>query len=335
MDREAFDGLTRLLATSPNRRAALGALLGAGLAGALGIADAKKDHARKRKDGKNARGGVGLRAEAVDCTSPGPGSNVNNCNFNGDDLSGDDLSGSTMVGTRFNNATLVETDLSSSNMKDATFRGADLTCANLRSSTLKNADFRGPAGMDLTDLTGANLSSSACGGIRFDDKTHFCRTRMCNGSFNDADCPGGVAPEGFCCADGDCPGLQTCVDRQCVCPVEEAEAECLAENQRLDLETCACVPGLCVPAACEAQNNACRTCSCSGPDFCVCGLTACPGGPCHPVTGCPRCVPSECAAQNTACQTCSCAGPGACACALRACEHGACDPQTGCPPPPD
>ena len=240
-----------------------------------------------------------------------------------------------MVDTKFRNATLVGTNLSSSNMKDATFRGADLTCADLRSSTLKNADFRGFAQGNVTDLTGANLSSSACGGIQFNARTRFCRTRLCNGAFNDADCPGGVAPEEFCCRDEDCPGLQSCAGRQCFCPVAEAEAECLARDQRLDPETCACVPGLCLPEECEGRTNACQTCSCSGPDCCVCALIACPGGPCDPVTGCPRCEPSECEAQSNACQTCSCSGGIFCACSLRVCENGVCDPVTGCPPAVD
>jgi hypothetical protein len=337
MDREAFDGLARLLATSPTRRAALGALLGAGLAGPLGAADAKKKKsARKRGSHKKARGGPDITAQAVDCSSPGPSSTMNGCDFDGEDFSGDNLSGSRIVGTTFRNAELTGTNLSSSNMKDASFRGADLTCANLRSSTLKNADFRGFAAPGAnTDLTGANLSSSGCGGIQFNGRTHFCRTRMCNGSVNDEDCPGDFDPEGFCCTDEDCPGLESCVDHRCECLIEEAEAECAAGNQRLDPETCICRAGLCVPEQCESGNNACRTCSCSGPDFCVCLLVGCSNGPCHPVTGCPQCVPAECESRNDACQTCSCTGGGACICGLTVCEHGACDPQTGCPPAPD
>jgi uncharacterized protein YjbI with pentapeptide repeats len=296
MDRDAFDGLTKLLAAAPTRRATLGALLGAALTGTLGAEAAKKARGRRRRDG-------GSVTAAATCASPGPSANLSGCDFAGMDFSGQDLSGSRMVGTVFRNATLVGTDLSSSNLKDATFRGADLTCANLRASTLRNADFRGPSGMALTDLTGADLSSSGCGGIRFDGKTRFCRTRLCNGAFRDEDCPGGVAPEGFCCTDADCPSPQACIDHRC---------------------------GGCRPAACEAQNNACRTCSCAG-DSCLCAFRACVGGPCDPVTGCPpTCEPVSCEALSNACQSCGCSA-GLCACAQRACENGPCDPQTGCP----
>ncbi len=128
----------------------------------------------------------------------------------------------------------------------------------------------------------------------------------------------------------DCPNLQV-LDVEhctCVCPAEEIECD---PGQRLDPETCTCVSGLCVPSECERGNNACRHCSCSG-DLCACAIIGCIGGPCDPVTGCPRCVPSECESQNNACLTCSCSG-AFCACAARACENGVCDPVTGCPDP--
>jgi hypothetical protein len=213
MDSDRFDRLAKSLGGAVSRRGALAALVSAGLAGVVGGGEARKKR-RGGARGKQGRGAASVSAEAT-CASPGPSSNMNGCNFNGDDFSGENLSGSKMVGTRFNDATLVGTNLSSSNLKDATFRGADLTCADLSSSTLKNADFRGPAGMDITDLTGADLSSSACGGIRFDAKTVFCRTRLCNGSISDEDCPGGFDPDDFCCGNNECGPGQACQGNAC------------------------------------------------------------------------------------------------------------------------
>jgi hypothetical protein len=54
MDRDQFDGLAKLLATSPNRSTALAALLGAGLGGMLAAADAKQGRKKKRKGGKGS-----------------------------------------------------------------------------------------------------------------------------------------------------------------------------------------------------------------------------------------------------------------------------------------
>lgn len=304
MDRDAFDGLTRLLATTPSRRAALGALLGATLTG-TSVAGARNGRARRGKSHQAGRARVS--AQGVNCDRSGPTSNVSGCTLDGRDFSGDDLSNAKMVGASFRGATLRGTDLSSSDMKNAIFRGADLTCADLHASMLKKADFRGPSGAGVTDLTGADLSQSACSGIRFDDKTRLCRTRLCDGHISDEDCPGGVAPEGFCCGDKDCSGGRSCVNNRCI--------------ER------------CVPAQCEAGNNACRRCTCAGAEFCACALIACPNGPCDPVTGCPRCVPADCERQNNACQTCSCSGGGFCICAANACSTGPCDPVTGCPPP--
>ncbi len=48
-DCNTFDGLTKLLAASPSRRTALGVLLGAGLAGKLGAAEAKKTAPRSAR----------------------------------------------------------------------------------------------------------------------------------------------------------------------------------------------------------------------------------------------------------------------------------------------
>jgi hypothetical protein len=212
MDRDAFDGLTKLLASSPNRRKALGALLGAGLAGSLGAAEANKS--RKGRRG-GTKGAARLAAEAT-CASPGPSANLSGCDFSGADFSGDDLSGSRLVATIFRGADLAGANLSSSNAKNAVFREADLSCANLRSSTLGGADFRG------ADLTQANLKSSGgCNTALFNAATTFCATTMCDGSVRNDDCPGGFDPTKACCAGTDCPGGQSCIGNQCVAACTE------------------------------------------------------------------------------------------------------------------
>jgi hypothetical protein len=297
MDSERFDRLAKTLSGAISRRGALGAL--AGLAGLAGIEDGAA--ARKRRRGAKGQKGRSVAAEAT-CASPGPSANLSNCNFNGDDFSGDDLSGSRMVGTKFRNATLVGTNLSSSNMKDANFRGANLTCANLRSSTLKQADFRGFAGAGgaITDLTGANLSSSACGGIRVNTRTRFCRTRLCNGAISDADCPGGFDPDAFCCGDEDCPGGRSCVDNQCeVCDAVNCPNGCCTPEGECRVDSAlacggmggaacgpacadneACVGGACVDCATACPDEDCARCA-----RLVDGSTIC-GGPSNGVIAC-------------------------------------------------
>jgi hypothetical protein len=204
MDHNAFDQFARLLGAAGTRRTALGALLGVGLTDASSALRARKNRRKARK--RKARS---VRSQAADCLSLGPGSNVNGCNYAGEDHSGEDLSGSAMVGTNFNNATLVDTDLSSSNMRNARFRNANLCSADLSSSTLRNADFRN------ANLTRADLSSSACGGAQFNAGTVFCQTIACNGSIRNDDCPSGVDPADVCCLDSDCLAGETCCAGEC------------------------------------------------------------------------------------------------------------------------
>lgn len=280
MDRDAFDGLAKLLAASPSRRAALGVLIGGGLAGALGATDANKDR-KKRGRGKQGRDTAQISAQAADCSNPGPSTNISGCPFQDADFSGDDLSGSRMVGTNFRRAELVGTDLSSSNARNAVFREADLTCADLRSSTLGGADFR------AADLTGANLKSSGgCNSATFNAATTFCYTTMCDGSVRNDDCPSGFDPEAFCCADGDCLGGLSCVDNQCANP---------------------CPPGWVLTSngtcgfPCSTQGT-CTSIGCFGcftilPDQ----IAVCVDGSLNSV-GCPACPVGEVCQQGTGCR---------------------------------
>ncbi|MFN8594170.1 MAG: pentapeptide repeat-containing protein [Thermomicrobiales bacterium] len=185
MDANHFDRLSRFIGATTSRRAALAALVGAGLSGLDGTVRAKgKDRGKTPGKGKHhgeRRSGVG--AEAT-CATPGHGQNLSGCNFNNTDL--------------------VNANLSSSTMKGTTFRGANLCGANLRSSQLKDADFRGFADPNrATILFKTDLSSSACNGTQFNSRSLFCGTKLCNGTISNRDCPGGVDSADLCC---DCDG---------------------------------------------------------------------------------------------------------------------------------
>ena len=135
---------------------------------------------------------------APQCANPGPGKNLNGCDFAGEDFSGQDLSGSSISDATFRNAELFDTDLSDTTMRRTTFRGANLCSANLSSSSLNRADFRGSTGPDgrPTNLTRANLRGSSCGGVLFNNQTIFCQTITCNGVGPQRRLPGRGRPRG-------------------------------------------------------------------------------------------------------------------------------------------
>jgi hypothetical protein len=71
VDHETFDLLARVLGAVGTRRAALGALLGIGLTGTLGAAEAaRRDRTKRRKGGKKGQGAAQVSAQAADCVSP-------------------------------------------------------------------------------------------------------------------------------------------------------------------------------------------------------------------------------------------------------------------------
>jgi predicted outer membrane repeat protein len=212
VDADRFDDVTRLfrrLATRGSRREALGILLGGGLIGLLGSAEAggkkrAKDRAKskgkgrnpkKRKDRKQhdaqAQGGeeARLSAEAVQCEPPRHSARLTNCQYPNRDLAGVDMHASTLTG--------------------ANFSGAKLCGAKLYSAQLKNADFRG------ADLTKADLHSSGCAGTKFNVATTFCATIDCNGNLRNDDCPG-ADPELVCCTVADCRPGAACTGGRCI-----------------------------------------------------------------------------------------------------------------------
>ena len=74
-----------------------------------------------------------------------------------------------------------------------------------------------------TILFRADLSSSGCDGVRFNDRTLFCGTRTCNGAIRDDGCPEGVAPEEVCCFNHECPPGEYCVDGVCQPPCQRCQ----------------------------------------------------------------------------------------------------------------
>lgn len=185
MDHESFDRLARVLGAPASRRAALGALLGSGLAGAVG------------------RGRVSAQAT---CPPPDNGVNRSGCDYTGQDFSSQDIHSSVYKNTIFRETTMVLTDLHSSSMRGADFGDANLCRADLSSSVLREANFAG------ANLTMADLSSSGgCGSATFTASTTFCQTKMCNGSIRNDDCGSGIV----CCIDADCSGGFICSNNIC------------------------------------------------------------------------------------------------------------------------
>jgi hypothetical protein len=292
MDHEAFDTITRLLGRAGSRRAALGALLGAG---ALGVAEARAAKNRKhRRTGKKSRG---VSAQAI-CPPPDHGVNRANCDYTGEDFSGQALHSSIYKNTIFRNAELVETDLSSSNLRAANFRGANLCGADLSSSTLTSADFRGFAAPNRqTNLTLADLHSSACGGLLTNGRTFICGTTWCDGTIRNDSCPGGV-PSDLCCTP--CGAGEQCIDNECVDVCDEPLSNPATQCTCLPLQSgsgFACIHT--VGGECHAGN------SCSASDPCPDGQ-ACITSPCCS-------IPGVCGLLCESPNECTCdAGPATC-----------------------
>jgi hypothetical protein len=336
MDRDRFDALARQFAASPSRRGFLAALLGAGMARAVGDVEAKRNG--KRRSRKRARNGR-VAAQAVNCATLASGQDVSGCDYTGEDHSGENLSSAKMIKTVFRDATLVETNLHSANMLRANFRGADLTEADLRSGVLEGATLREAdlCGADLrsavvrhatfrdANLTRADLKhATGCGTATFTAGTTFCATRMCDGSIRNGDCPGG-SPANACCADPDCPTGTCCgagAARVC-CPAEEvcgivatfptAEGCCREGGVAMaaavcDLDTIAeCCYHLCGSEetdcfihACETEGGVPRCCFQGGVDCAgddeCCQGFTCQGGTCQEV---PETAASRAAAADT------------------------------------
>jgi hypothetical protein len=286
MDHESFDRLTRVLGALGSRRAALGALLGAG---ALGVTEATAArNKRKRGNGRKGKRG-GVSAQAV-CAPPGHGLNRNNCDYTGEDFSGQDIASSNYRNTIFRDATLIETDLSSSSARGAIFTNANLCGADLSSSTLREANF------DQANLALADLSSSSCGGAVFTASTFWCNTLDCNGNLRNDDCPGGL-PSNLCCTP--CGAGEECVNNECVAVCDEGATQTSCDcknawdNGSAGDPVCVNNIGLCGQPTCTSDAN------CTGGAVCT-FTTCCPeSGRCAPP--CPSLDECTCVGGPPAC----------------------------------
>lgn len=286
MDHGSFDRIARLLASAGSRRAALGALLGAG---ALGVSEATAARSKKkRRTGKKGKDGVS--AQAV-CAPPSNGVNRSNCDYSGQDFSGQAIHSSIYKNTIFRNADLIETDLSSSNMRGANFRGANLCGADLSSSTLRDADFRGFAfpGRE-TNLALADLHSSACGGLLTNGRTFICGTTWCDGTIRNDDCPGGL-PSDLCCTR--CGVGEECINNECVavCDGDSTSTSCDCATSFVgENPVCVNTVGMCGNQSCTSDGD------CTGDDICA-SLPCCAGRCAQPCA-----LPDDC--------TCASGSPG-------------------------
>jgi hypothetical protein len=275
VDQKSFDHLTRLLGGAGNRRGVFGALLGAGLLGIAGTADAASKRRRRQKRRLRGQAQPGLR----DCPNPGPGKNLTNCDFSGQDLRGKSLRGANLSGASFASANLCGTDL----------RGANLQRTDFTTANLTRVDFRG------TNLSTARL-----------DLATFCQTRLPNGTLDNSGCP---SDGEVCCVDAQCPPGAICQRGSCL------NGGCINVTQICTSATPCCSNAQCVEVApnfglcqlacqsdadCPNGNLACRAdvFLCPGEDRECCLRKACASN-----ADCPsgRCCEDRCCQANETC----------------------------------
>ena len=187
MDRERFDALARLVATSTTRRTAMGALLGGALSAALGTATARKGRDRKSR-GRNTKQQGRARIEASSCCAtgncaPGAGKNLARCCYEDQNLTGKTFKGANLGGADFSGAILTNANFTGANLDKTCFIGADVTGAK---------------------FTGANTGTAI-----------FCRTRTSQG-IDDSGCQRGTRCCPACAADADCADCGVCREGRCV-----------------------------------------------------------------------------------------------------------------------
>jgi hypothetical protein len=128
-----------------------------------------------RSDEQILRERAGYVSLPVDCSSPAPNANLQNCNFDGLDLSHYDLSGANLNGAFLRSANLSNanltyaslfgaslfgSDLENADLSGAYLVGANLQFTNLVFSVRKSQSYRadlGHAELRNTDLSGASL----------------------------------------------------------------------------------------------------------------------------------------------------------------------------------
>jgi hypothetical protein len=273
MDRERFDALARLLATTGPRRAVLGALLGADLLGRNpgALARPGKGKGRKRRGKRRRRnGGGGQEPEppanccgTEQCAPPESGSTRSRCDFAGQSFVGQDLGGSIFRGIDGRLANFIDTDLGGTVFAEACLFAASFRRARLGGSTWENAC------LFAADFTDADLGDDADAL----DEAVLCGTVMPDGSRNDRDCGnlppccrGGLGGSRPCARANDCEDLP-CFDTACSAgqcgysPVSNGPSP----NALCDTRCCNTV---CCPSAADVCDRDGRCCSPVNPFAC-------------------------------------------------------------------
>jgi hypothetical protein len=366
MDRDRFDALARLLATSGSRRVTLGALLGALLGPAAGESVARKrgnGRGKDRDSGQNNERGAGKdqgreREQRVQAErrkggkrrkhkkkrrggSDGGGQpepppadccGTESCpNPEPGSTSADcDFAGRSFVGDDHNGSIFRGIDGRGANFGQTNNRGSVFAEACLQGAAFHDAELGGSTWGDAclfdADFRGADLG----GDETLFDNAMFCGTRMPDGSVNDRDC--GRATR--CCQRDAEPGPSPGPGPAC-----QSAGDCPAEA----CHTKACQGGQCVyvvvadgpdpDGACAG--GALRHC-CAG-ECCAANATACnPQGLCC-VPNCAgrTCGPDGCGNAD-GCGTCPagqpCSDEGRCGCNAQTCPDGCCDLNGLCVP---
>jgi hypothetical protein len=245
MDRDRFDAFTRLFASRGSRRAALGALLGAGLlaSGLEAVArkgkgngngkgrqgkDNGKGKGKARRQSKSRRGAsrTTVEAAAVCCSrddcAPGPRQDLGGCCFQGRGLSGANFGGANLKRVSFAGATLIGANLGGANLEGACLVDADLTDATLGKTNRKGAVFC------RTIMPDGSPNDSGCG-----KGTPCCPT--CNAQHPCAPgraCCGGRCIPGDCCVNGEqstCAAGEICCVNRCLAGDCCQTADCATE----------------------------------------------------------------------------------------------------------
>ena len=347
MDRDRFDALARLLATSGSRRVTLGALLGM----MLGPAATAEVGARKRGQGidrgqdkdqtrnrdrerrpdprlqaeargkgrkgrKKKRGGRGNDGGQTPQPSPDCcGTRSCAAPEPGSTRSECDFAGRSFAGQELDGSTFRGIDGRGANFNTTDNRGSIFAEACLQGASFRRAKLDGSTWGDAclfdADFTGAELDDDPLFA-----EALFCGTRMPDGSVNDRDC-GRATP---CC--------QARPDPAC-----QRDADCIQS---------ACIAGVCQGGTCvytQVNNGPSPNDQC--PVFC-CGGECCPGNDpettCNPAGLCcaPNCAgkacgPDGCGGDGT-CGDCddglTCNGAGQCVCTPQSCRDGCCDGDT-------
>jgi hypothetical protein len=267
MDRERFDTLARLLATTGSRRATLGAVLGGFLLSEANVLakDGRRKGKRRGKDRRSSRNTRRkqhvLQAEATGCCSGGrcllrPGQNLFKCCFEDAELAGQNLKGANLGSANFARATLTNANFSGANLDrtclvDADVRGARFGGANTGTSILCRT--KTDAGEDNSGCDRGTLCCPTCDDAHPCEGNDFC----CNGRCRSGDCCDDsecTDPEAPFCVRNRCSPCTT--NRQCGSGMGCCDGGCIVDTLCCDGDPNTCAdPGECRVNGCDANGN--------------------------------------------------------------------------------